>query len=95
MILLQNLPERHKRYTMVRRDKRTYDMDGELRERILNSKTQMIVLPDGSVWNKADIVGIDFIKSDTKDALLRLPEAERKKLLEPVNLPLDKALKVY
>ncbi len=81
---LYELPEQYKQYEIVRRDGKHFRISGELKQKIVRSQSQFFELPDGSIVNRVDIVGIDFDREDTKDVFDKLPEGTRKQLMSSI-----------
>lgn len=64
-----DLPENQKYYRLITIVSRQdyYVINGETKEKIMNAKTDFIMLPNGSVVNKRHIVEIMFDKQLTKE----------------------------
>lgn len=82
----QDLPEEFKIYDIVRRDKKHFRIRGDMKIKIMRSNSQLFELPDGTIINKADIMGIDFVKEDTYSEFNALPQAKQKELMSYIKV---------
>ena len=64
---LLELPENFKQYILILNNGSEYKIDGDIKEKILNSHNNFIQLPNGSVIMKSYIIEIKLNISETKD----------------------------
>jgi len=68
---VSDLPEDLRQYTLIMMDKNTYSITGDVKNLILESKTNFVELPTGDVINKAVISQIQLDRETTVDNFKR------------------------
>jgi hypothetical protein len=71
---ITDLTEDKKIYLIHLSNRNTYKVNGVEKDAILNSDTQFIQLPDGSVINRSFIIDITLDRELTKDNYKKLPQ---------------------
>lgn len=77
-----DLPEDVKQYELVMTDKNRIIINGSQKKNLLQANVQFVELKDGTVINKAHIVGIYFEARSTKDAFNQLSDDRKKELMQ-------------
>lgn len=82
MLKSRDLPESNKYYTLTMSDRKEYLVSGDQKSKIIDSKSQFIELPNGSLVNKSFLLRIDFCNERTVDMFRSLPSKEQQKILK-------------
>ena len=78
---LTELPEIYKTYTMILSSGESHQVDGETKQKIMESESRFIQLNDGSCINKSFIIQIQLDKESTRDVCSRLSKAEQESII--------------